>query len=73
MISHCGEEGSLAICCNNGPEFLRDIFLASALDRQTKLVHIEPGKPQQSGHAESFNGRLREECLNVDWFVAHVV
>ena len=29
---------------------------------------IEPGKPQQNGFIESFNGRLREECLNQHWF-----
>jgi transposase InsO family protein len=32
------------------------------------LVHIQPGKPMQNGRLESFNGRLREECLNVSWF-----
>ena len=28
----------------------------------------EPGKPQQNGYVESFNGKLRDECLNVNWF-----
>jgi putative transposase len=32
------------------------------------LVNIEPGKPMQNGHVESFNGRLRDECLNTSWF-----
>jgi putative transposase len=31
-------------------------------------VHIQPGKPQQNGYVESFNGKLRDECLNVNWF-----
>jgi len=31
-------------------------------------VHIQPGKPTQNGRVESFNGRLREECLNLSWF-----
>jgi len=31
-------------------------------------MHIEPGKPVQNAHVESFHGRLREECLNVSWF-----
>jgi transposase InsO family protein len=32
------------------------------------LLHIQPGKPTQNGRLESFNGKLREECLNVSWF-----
>lgn len=28
----------------------------------------QPGKPQQNGYVESFNGKLRDECLNVNWF-----
>ncbi len=31
-------------------------------------VHIQPGRPMQNGHVESFNGRLRDECLNANWF-----
>ncbi len=33
------------------------------------LIHIQPGKPMQNGHVESFNGRFRDECLNANWFV----
>jgi putative transposase len=31
-------------------------------------VRIRPGKPIENAYVESFNGRLREECLNVSWF-----
>jgi putative transposase len=31
---------------------------------------IEPGKPVQNAHIESFNGKLRNECLNLEWFVS---
>jgi transposase InsO family protein len=31
-------------------------------------VHIQPGKPMQNAHVESFHGRLRDECLNTSWF-----
>jgi putative transposase len=31
---------------------------------------IEPGKPNQNAHVESFNGRLRDECLNEHWFTS---
>jgi putative transposase len=33
-------------------------------DRQVGWHYIAPGKPQQNAFAESFNGRLRDECLN---------
>jgi putative transposase len=33
-----------------------------------KLDFIRPGKPVENGHIESFNGRLRDECLNVELF-----
>jgi hypothetical protein len=33
-----------------------------------QLHLIEPGKPTQNGYIESFNGRLRDECLNQHWF-----
>lgn len=57
-----------ALRCDNGPEFTSRHFLAWCLERQIELVHIEPGKPVQNAHVESFHGRLREECLNVSWF-----
>ena len=31
---------------------------------------IQPGKPMQNGHIESFNGRFRDECLNASWFTS---
>ena len=31
---------------------------------------IEPGKPNQNAYIESFNGRLRDECLNQHWFTS---
>lgn len=35
-----------------------------------RLFLIEPGKPNQNAYIESFNGRLRDECLNEHWFVS---
>ena len=58
----------LAIRCDNGPEFTSRHFLAWCIEKQIELVHIQPGKPQQNGYVESFNGKLRDECLNVNWF-----
>jgi putative transposase len=33
-----------------------------------QLDFIEPGRPMQNGHLESFNGKFRDECLNQHWF-----
>ena len=57
-----------AIRCDNGPELTSRHFLAWAVERQIELLHIQPGKPTQNAHVESFHGRLREECLAVSWF-----
>ncbi|MGH9544591.1 MAG: IS3 family transposase [Terriglobales bacterium] len=57
-----------AIRCDNGPELTSRHFLAWCVEQQIELVHIQPGKPTQNARIESFNGRLREECLNLSWF-----
>jgi len=61
-------EKPLAIRCDNGPEFTSRHFLAWCIEREIELVHIQPGNPPQNGYVESFNGKLRNECLNVSWF-----
>lgn len=53
---------------DNGPEFTSRRMLGWAEERKIALVHIQPGRPMQNGHVESFHGRLRDECLNVSWF-----
>ena len=53
---------------DNGPEFCSRRMLGWAEDRKVAIVHIQPGRPMQNGHVESFHGRLRDECLNVNWF-----
>jgi putative transposase len=53
---------------DNGPEVSSRHYLAWCVDRRIGTVHIQPGKPMQNGHVESFNGRLRDECLNASWF-----
>ena len=57
-----------AIRCDNGPELTSRHFLAWCIERHIELLHIQPGRPMQNGRVESFNGRMREECLNVSWF-----
>ena len=58
-----------AIRCDNGPEFTSLYFVEWCKERGITLLHIQPGKPVQNGHVESFNGRFRDECLNPNWFV----
>ena len=53
---------------DNGPEVSSRHYLAWCIERSIGAVHIQPGKPMQNGHVESFNGRLRDECLNASWF-----
>ena len=56
------------IRCDNGPEFTSRHFLVWCEEKGISLLHIQPGKPMQNGHVESFNGRFRDECLNHHWF-----
>ena len=58
------------IVCDNGPEFASQALDQWAYRRGVALLFIEPGKPVQNAYAESFNGRLRDECLNESWFVS---
>ncbi len=57
-----------AIRSDNGPEMTSRHFLAWCIERRIDAIHIQPGKPTQNAHVESFHGRLRDECLNVSWF-----
>jgi putative transposase len=57
-----------SIRCDNGPEFTSRRFVAWCAEQKIQLIHIQPGKPMQNGHVESFNGRMRAECLNASWF-----
>lgn len=55
---------------DNGKEFCSRAMLTWAHERQVALRLIEPGKPNQNAYIESFNGRLRDECLNEHWFTS---
>ena len=56
------------IVCDNGPEFTCLHFLQWAARQRIDVQYIEPGKPIQNALCESFNGRMRDECLNTQWF-----
>lgn len=53
---------------DNGKEFCGKAMVTWAHDRGVQLRLIEPGKPNQNAYVESFNGRLRDECLNEHLF-----
>lgn len=53
---------------DNGPELVANALQISFNEAGIKTAFIEPGKPWQNGVNESFNGRLRDECLNMCWF-----
>ena len=59
-----------AIVLDNGPEFRGRALAAWSEERGVRLEFIQPGKPAQNAYAESFNGRLRDECLNANWFTS---
>jgi len=54
----------LVIQADNGPELRGRALDQWAYEHGVRLQFIEPGKPIQNAHIESFNARLREECLN---------
>jgi putative transposase len=55
---------------NNGPEFVGKAMLNWAHERNVNLRQIDSDKPNQNAYIESFNGRLRVECLNEHWFTS---
>jgi transposase InsO family protein len=58
----------LSITVDNGSEFASRAMDAWAYGHGIRLDFIQPGKPVENGYIESFNGRLGDECLNVNLF-----
>jgi len=52
----------------NGMELASNRFDHRAYGRGIELGFIAPGQPMGNGLIESFNGKLRDECLTVHWF-----
>jgi putative transposase len=57
-----------AIFADNGSEFTGRLLDLWAYHHKVQLDFSRPGKPTDNGFVESFNGSLRDECLNVNWF-----
>jgi len=64
----CERDLPFAITVDHGTEFTSKILDEWCYFRGLKLDFIRPGKPTENGMIESFNGRLRDECLNVNEF-----
>ena len=55
---------------DNGPEFISKALDRWAYENGVTLDFSRPGKPTDNAFVESFNGRLRDECLNTHWFLS---
>ena len=63
-------EAPKKLFCDNGSEFTSQILDLWAYQHQVKLDFSRPGNPTDNAYIESFNGTLRRECLNTQWFVS---
>jgi putative transposase len=70
VLERLGERRGLpqVLVTDNGPEFAGQALDVWAYERGVRLHFIEPGKPIQNAFIESFNGKMRDECLNEHWF-----
>jgi putative transposase len=66
LIRTYGQPG--CVVRDNGTEFTSTAILQWASDTGVTWHYIDPGKPQQNGLIDSFNGSLRDECLNEEIF-----
>jgi len=56
------------LICDNGSEFASHAMDLWAYQNGVQIDFSRPGKPTDNAFVESFNGTLREECLNAHWF-----
>jgi putative transposase len=71
LVAKVGAPASITV--DHGTEFTSKALEDWAWRRGVKLDFIRPGKPTENGHIESFNGRLGDECLNVNQFETFAV
>ena len=72
VLQHIGLARNLprTIRVDNGPEFISKVLDQWAYLNGVELDFSRPGKPTDNAFIEAFNGRLREECLNENWFLS---
>ena len=63
-------EAPESITVDNGSEFTGRALEAWVMGEDIHLNFIRPGRPVENSYIESFNGRLRDEFLNVEWFTS---
>ncbi|MFX5656596.1 integrase core domain-containing protein, partial [Acinetobacter baumannii] len=68
IVAHRGLPQSIKT--DNGSEFISKAMDKWAYERGVELDFSRPGKPTDNATVESFNGRLRQECLNEHWFLS---
>ena len=68
IVAERGAPKSIRV--DNGPEFVSKVLDRWAYEHGVTLDFSRPGKPTDNAYVESFNGRLRDECLNVNWFLS---
>jgi len=68
VVSQRGKPQTIRV--DNGPEFISRSLDLWAYFNGVKLDFSRPGKPTDNAFIESFNGRLRDECLNQHWFLS---
>jgi len=67
----CAERGlPKAIKTDNRSEFISKVMDKWAYEQRVEFDFSRPGKPTDNARVESFNGRLRQECLNAHWFLS---
>ena len=59
------------VASDNGTELTSNAMLQWQEERGVSWHYVAPGKPMQNGFVESFNGRLRDECLNEHLFASY--
>ena len=74
FVSDCVSSGKVIRMLTVVDDYTREC-LAIEVDTslgglRVRLEFIQPGKPVQNAFSESFNGRLRDECLNANWFTS---
>ena len=72
VLNEVAQERGLprAVKSDNGREFISKIMDKWVYERSVALDFSRPGKPTDNAAVESFNGRLRQECLNANWFLS---